>query len=329
MSGGARRADPNFFIVGAARCGTTSLFAALSRHGDIYCCPVKEPNYFAFDLTGERRVVLDARRQGILIERPIGGMLAAPRVAITTDYAAYLGLFDRWSGQKAVGEASTSYLPSRVAAREIAGRFPEARIIVVLRDPVARAHSEYLMHRQIGSVRGTFREAIAPELAAVARGARDMRGMVLSGLYARQVERYLAHFRREQILFLLFDELARRPRRVLEKIFHHLGVDPGPARTTMLHWENKSRAPRFPGINALAHRTGARTGLLRVIPRQIRHGMRSIFYVRGQPVQASADESAALAELFRDDVAATARLTGLDLSHWLSHRLSHPLSPGR
>ena len=325
-SGAGKRVDPNFFIVGAARCGTTSLFEAMSRHGDIYCCPVKEPNYFAFDVTAERRVVAGARREGVLIERAVGSILAPPRVAITTDYSAYLRLFDQWGGQKAVGEASTSYLPSRVAAREIAGRFPEARIVVVLRDPVARAHSEYLMHRQLGSVSGSFREAVKPELDDIARGVLGVRGMVLSGLYAKQVKRYLEHFRREQILFLLFDELVRNPRRALERVFRHLGVDPGPAREIVLGWENKSRVPRFPALAALAHRTGKRTRLLRVIPRRIRRGMRSIFYAPGEPVSAGEDDRQALLEVFRDDIAATARLTGLDLSRWVwGRRAARPV----
>ncbi len=326
MSGGAGKpADPNFFIVGAARCATTSLFEAMSQHRDIYCCPVKEPNYFAFDVTGERGIVEGARRQGVLIDRPAGSILAPPRVAITTDYSAYLQLFDRWSGQRAVGEASTSYLPSRVAARELAGRFPEARIVVVLRDPVARAHSEYLMHRQLGGAIGTFREAVRPELDEIARGVAGVRGMVLSGLYALQVKRYLAHFRREQVLFLLFDELVRNPRRVLERVFRHLGVDAGPAREIVLGWENKSRVPRFPGLNTLVHRTGKRTGLLRVIPRPIRRGMRSIFYAPGEPVSADADDREVLLDVFRDDIAKTACLTRLDLSHWTRERTARVL----
>ncbi len=318
MSGEAcSPAVPNFFIVGAARCGTTSLFEALSHHADIYCCPVKEPNYFAFDLTAERGTIEDARRQGVLINRPLRTVLAPPRVAVTTDYCAYLHLFSQRSGEKAIGEASTSYLPSRVAAKEIAARFPAARIVIVLRDPVARAHSEYLMHRQLGRAIGTFREAVRPELDELARGATGVRGMVLSGFYSPQVRRYLAHFRREQILFLLFDDLVRAPRRALERVLCHLGVDPLPAREIPIGWENRSRVPRFAGLNRLAERTGKRTSLLRIIPRPIRRGMRSLFYAPLTPLAVEEDDRRTLLDIFRDDITATARLTSLDLSHWM------------
>ncbi len=320
MGVAAGPAEPNFFIVGAARCGTTSLFEALGRHRDVYCCPVKEPNYFAFDFAAEPGILEDARRRGVLISRPLGKIIAPPRVALTTDYAAYAHLFDRWEGQLAVGEASTAYLPSRVAAQAIAGRFPAARIVIVLRDPVARARSDYLMHLQLGGAIGTFRETVAPELEAIRRGAIAARGIVRSGFYSPQIRRYLTHFRREQILFLLFEELVRNSRRALERVLEHLGVDPRPAGEIALGWENRSRVPRFPGLNRWAEKTGRRTSVLRFVPRPMRHGMRAIFYRAGEPPAVEEGDRASLLEWFRDDIAATARITGIDLSHWMGER---------
>ncbi len=310
----------NFFIVGAARCGTTSLFQALSRHRDIYCCPVKEPNYFAFDITAQRATLEEARRQGVLIDRPLATILAPPRVAITTDYDAYLRLFASWNGEKAVGEASTSYLPSEVAALEIARRFPAARIIIVLRDPLARAHSEYLMHRQLGRAIGPFREAIRPELEDIERGFPGARGMVFCSLYARQVRRYLEQFPREQILFLLFEEMISNPRLVLERVFLHLGVDPEPSRHVRLNWENKSRQSRFPSLDRFLLRTGNRTRLLRAFPRPVRRRMRALFYAAREPAPADIDEQDILLKLFRDDIKATSALINRDLSQWLRRR---------
>jgi len=311
------RAAPNFFIVGAARCGTTSLFQALSHHRDVYCCPVKEPNYFAFDITAERGTLEEARRQGVLIDRPLATVLAPPRVAVTTDYDAYLRLFASWNGEKAVGEASTSYLPSEVAAREIAHRFPDARIVIILRDPLARAHSEYLMHKQLGREIGTFREALAPELKDVERGSSGVRGMVFCSLYARQVQRYLERFPREQILFLLFDEMIANPRRALEGVFLHLGVDPAPSRHVRLNWENKSRQSRLPSLDRFLLRTGKRTSLLRAIPRPVRRRMRALFYAAREPAPPDIDEQDILLKLFRDDIKATSALINRDLSRWL------------
>jgi hypothetical protein len=103
---------PTFFIVGAARCGTTSLFDALGEHPDVFCCPVKEPNHFATELRERPWVIESARRRGVLIEPGSAALTVRPRVAITPDYDMYLRLFEDWEGQSAVGEASTAYLMS-------------------------------------------------------------------------------------------------------------------------------------------------------------------------------------------------------------------------
>ncbi len=154
---------PNFFIVGAARCGTTSLFEAIAQHPDIFCCPVKEPNYFAFDFVRRPEVLANARRQGCLIDKHFDFTLAPPRVAFTIDESAYHDLFRGWKGQSAIGEASTTYLPSRIAPREIAAFQPDARIIVLLRNPIARTLSDYRMHVQNGHDTGSFSQFIAEE----------------------------------------------------------------------------------------------------------------------------------------------------------------------
>jgi uncharacterized membrane protein YkvA (DUF1232 family) len=143
---GVAESLPNFFIVGAARCGTTSLFTALGRHRDVFCCPVKEPNHFCSDRNAKSWVIESAKRRLVLLSRDQPPPPTLPRVATTPDLATYRGLFADWAGQPAVGEASTAYLLSADAARNIADAVPAARIIIVLRHPVHRAQSEYLMH---------------------------------------------------------------------------------------------------------------------------------------------------------------------------------------
>lgn len=139
---------PNFFIVGAPKAGTTSLFEALAQHEDVFCCPVKEPNYFTIDLAAQEKSTGTADRERPLIRGRPTSLLEPPRVGLTTDYRAYLDLFHGWKGQRAIGEASTDYLSSVFAARQIAAIAPEARIIIILRDPVARSYADYLMQKR-------------------------------------------------------------------------------------------------------------------------------------------------------------------------------------
>ncbi len=303
---------PNFFIVGAPRCGTTSLFAALGLHPDIFCCPVKEPNHFATDRNAKPSVIASAMRRGALLTAGAPGMAVLPRVATTPDFDTYLHLFDGWAGQRAVGEASTSYLFSRTAAGEIARRRPDARIIVVLRQPAERALSEYQMHAQLGRKMGST----DPDGALVGgfddQDAISLSSIIAASLYAPQIERYLKVFGREQMLFLRFEDLAGAPAEALRSVFRHLGVDPDPCADIRLSQQNQSRAVRFPMLNRVLFTSGLRDVILHAMPGSVRRRLAKRYYAAG-----SADLPAVPLDLFRADIAATERLTGLDLSAWV------------
>ena len=116
---------PNFFIIGAGKSGTTSLYHYLKQHPQIFMSPVKEPKYFAF--AGQR-----------LNYTGPGDARIVPET--TTTREAYLDLFREAGDQSAVGEASTVYLgPINGTAQRIAQQVPEARIVAILRQPADRA----------------------------------------------------------------------------------------------------------------------------------------------------------------------------------------------
>ena len=111
-------AHPNFFLVGAARAGTTSLWQYLRAHPDIYMPAAlqgKEPSFFC-DLTPPW-----ARKHRTL--------------------DSYLSLFQGAGRRRRIGDASTNYLVSPESPRRIAEQFPDAKILVVLRNPADRAYS--------------------------------------------------------------------------------------------------------------------------------------------------------------------------------------------
>ncbi|MCG5525277.1 sulfotransferase [Ectothiorhodospira haloalkaliphila] len=108
--------QPNFFILGAPKCGTTSLARWLADHPQVYMSPVKEPHYYSTDLAN--RTIRSQKRYEALFRA-----------------ARY--------EHRAIGEASTWYLFSKDAIPAIENAHPEARYIVMTRDPVGMAHSLY------------------------------------------------------------------------------------------------------------------------------------------------------------------------------------------
>ncbi|RFA37823.1 sulfotransferase domain-containing protein [Alkalilimnicola ehrlichii] len=108
--------SPNFFIIGAPKCGTTSLARWLSEHPETYLSPTKEPHYYSTDLSNRR----------------------------IKSESSYLSLFSGvGSAHKAIGEASTWYLYSKEAVANIERQHSGTRYIVMTRDPIEMAHSLY------------------------------------------------------------------------------------------------------------------------------------------------------------------------------------------
>lgn len=207
---------PNFFILGAARCGTTSLFRSLTLHPDVFMSSPKEPVFF--EAEWER----------------------GPRYY----WEKY---FTGWSGQPAVGEARPAnlflpFVPGRV--RQLA---PAARLIVVLRNPVDRAYSNWRLRRLDGLEPAGFAEAIRDNLASLERGrsfageagerlwrdrANRLRGpdglrvYVDLGYYAEQLSRYLELFPRRQIKILWFEDLCTNTAEAVRDVWRFLDLDP-------------------------------------------------------------------------------------------------------
>ncbi len=221
---------PNFFIAGAPKSGTTSLYHYLDQHPEIYMSPVKEPNYFASEIRlehfserlrprAEQDVApLRAYLDGPMREKRFGGLV--------TEWSDYLRLFHDAEGHKAIGESSVCYLWSESAARNIRVSIPHARIILVLRNPVEMVFSMYLHTVRSLGKHHTFREAI--QLGLEQRGGKIdfMHPFLDMGLYHQQVKRYLDTFPEEQIRIYLYQEYQAEPERMLADIFRFLGVDP-------------------------------------------------------------------------------------------------------
>lgn len=201
-----KRVMPNFFIVGAAKSGTTSMYRYLEQHPDVYMPSFKEPHWFA-------RV------------EPSSNFI----VHSVTSEDEYLKLFEGWKGERAIGEASPSYLWDVSAPARIKQEVPNARIIVLLREPVSRAFSHYLMDVREGMEARPFLRALQEDYAIHKKGWGISHLYVELGMYCEQISRYLDRFGRESVLVLFFEEVFADPDSTfyaLERTLNFLGVYP-------------------------------------------------------------------------------------------------------
>jgi len=193
---------PNFFILGAAKAGTTSLYEYLRHHPDVYLSDVKEPHYFCND---------DRYEKGL-------------------NY--YLDVFFPGSDKCiARGEATPHYLYYEKAARRMSEVLPEAhqRFIIILRDPVERAYSLYW------NMVGERHESLSFENALEAEAERlhdeevyyhgEVRFQYFeSGLYAKQIKTYYKYFDPSKFLILFFEDLLNNPEEMVRSVYRFIGV---------------------------------------------------------------------------------------------------------
>lgn len=200
---------PNFFIAGAARSGTSSLDRYLSQHPDIYITSKKETHFFAHAHFPLCLGPGDERLSKILIR----------------DEDQYAQLFAEAAGKKAIGESSAFYLGFPDAAERIAQKIPDAKIIIILREPVDRAYSAYtLMVRDGRETRG-FEEGLRREEERKQKGFEPIWWYKELGLYYEQVKHYIEVFGTRQVKVLLYDELFANLRQGLRDIFNFLEVN--------------------------------------------------------------------------------------------------------
>jgi hypothetical protein len=205
---------PDFFVAGAPKAGTTALHAALSAHPGLFMSAVKEPKFFLTDGPPP------SRGRG-----PGDGQTYREHVWRRADYEA---LFAGAPAGAMRGESTPFYLYSEAAQERIRALIPHARFIVILRDPVERAHSNWTHLWSAGlEPIGDFVPACAEEDARVAAGWADFWHYTRLGRYGEQLDRLLLRFPREQVFILRYRSLIGAPARSLDDICEFLGVRPG------------------------------------------------------------------------------------------------------
>ena len=215
---------PDFLILGAAKAGTTALFGALSRHPRVFRSPRKEPVFFVY--------------------AGAPPPLSWPGTRIS-DEAKYLELFAGCPAGAVAGEASTEYLSNQRAPAVAFEYVPRARLIAILRHPVERAYSHYLMGRHNGrEPLASFEAAWAAEDERIEHGWPPGTHYRTRGFYGRALVRWLNVFQREQLLILFYEDWLEHPEQTLDLVWRHLGIEP--LQNPVVRRENvSSRQPRW------------------------------------------------------------------------------------
>jgi hypothetical protein len=299
---------PNLFVIGAPKCGTTSLHRYLAQHPRISMSAVKEPKFFLAD--------------GVRPHHAGPGDERATR-AYVVDRDAYEALFAYPPGPGGyAGESSPYYLWDPGAAPKIRALVPDARLVAVLREPTLRAFSNWSDLREQHREKLDFASAMSAEEERRQMNWEPFWLYRQLGLYGDQLARLFTVFPREQVKVLLAEDLADAPDRTVEEVFAFLGLEPlaGPLEDERLNQTMYTPVDRKSRVLETLLDRGQRARP--VVPRRVRRLAREAVRRRLRSQATSGSHGARLrheyVEAFAEDRRVLEAL-GIHVAHWDRH----------
>lgn len=273
---------PDFIIAGAAKSATTWWQHVLHAHPSIYI-PLDELHYFSFDYDPTDLLSID-----------------------------YLANFDKAEPGQLVGENSNSYLPHPGCAERINQSLPEIKIIVSLRNPIARAYSDWEMRVRQGLHIRETQAFLDPDHVPDFEFLRK-------GLYAHQLASYLSVFGKERVLVLVADDLKVDCEIEYLKVCRYLGVDERVPLDKLDQAVNtRDQKAVFPHLRRRIAGTRIGAPIIQVIRKSpLRCVARGLFARPQHAPPMPGNIRVKLQQYYRNDVEQLSELLDRDLTHWL------------
>lgn len=230
---------PDFVVVGAQRCGSSSLYLALTRHPDVYSALLKEIDYFNNDF-----------KKGVFWYRYHFPTIIHKHFVMKIEKRSFT-----------TGEASIDYMFHPYAISRLSQVVPNAKLIAILRNPVHRAYSSYWHSVRLGLEHLSFEGALNNEENRLDCGRTERKqdeyyfcpnhlcfSYLSRGIYVHQIKELMAHFSRSQILIIRSEEFFEKPYSVLRQVFEFLNVSECKVKVSGKHnayrYENMAPALR-------------------------------------------------------------------------------------
>ena len=282
--------EPNFFIVGAPKSGTTNISYYLIQHTQVFMPENLEPYYFArLDIPQnyEREIISDEKK--------------------------YLNLFKNAKNCKAIGESSPVYLYCPHSALEIKNRFPNSKIIISLRNPIEIAYSEYFSLKFMGFDKNrSFNELLDSSKEQLDQNEFHIDSLLEAGFYSKHIKRFQKIFSKNQIKIIIFEEYIKNTIPTINSILSFLDIDKSIAFKPAP--KGAYKVPRNFASQKLMNNSTFRKTAKFIIPTAARQKIGERFLVKesSRPVLKQ-NERQRLKETYQDDVENLAKLLGRSL----------------
>lgn len=276
----------NTFIVGAPKTGTTSLYYYLNQHTNVCMSSIKEPNFFS------------AKEVNSLFYKS----------KIVDDINEYHKLFSQ-NKKQIIGEASVSYLFFNDVPNRIYKYNPKAKIIILLRNPIERALSHYLMDFRLGFCSENFEDIIAqPEIFP-----QYYQQYLELGNYFLQLKRYLNVFNENQLSIVFYDDLKSNSQKVMKHIFSFLEIE---FQDLDYSIQNSFLSPSNIFVSELYKFNSLRKIVKSLFPEPFLSLVKSIFFSNNSKPTFSDSIIKQLNAYYKSDIVELEKLLNKDLSKW-------------
>jgi hypothetical protein len=282
----------DFFIVGAPKSGTTSLYHYLNQHQDICMSLIKEPNYFSSEELNDQGLYYKAKTISKL--------------------ESYHKIFIQEKDHQLLGEASVSYLFYQNVPLKIYKYNPTAKIIILLRNPIERAHSHYLMDYRLGHTKISL-DAILND-SSVKDHALLYQQYIELGFYYNQVKRYVDVFGHDNVCVMLYDQLKENNEELTNNIIRFLNVDLNHGINFKTPY-NRSKSSTNKIIQKLYSLTFIRKSVSFLFPNSIISYINKIFFNNKENSLSTRLEDK-LYNLYSEDILLLEKMLKIDLSSW-------------
>lgn len=284
----------DFFIVGAPKSGTTSLYHYLNEHPDIEMSSYKEPNFFSDESLQGQNIYYIKNRVNSLEK--------------------YHSLFKR-KDNCLKGEASVSYLFYDDVPAKIMSYNSKAKIIIILRNPIERAYSHYLMDHSLGLISESF-ESIIQKKSKNRKAHFFYQQYVEVSKYTDQIQRYFQVFHKENIHIIDYEDFTKNTFYVVSCIFSFLGLN-SDFRPSLENRHNVYTAPRNSLVRHFYTNIPFRRSVISLLPRYLRHYIKRIFFTSDKKPIMLDETQTFLKQYFKNDVKKLSILLNKDFTKWI------------
>ena len=282
----------DFFIVGAPKSGTTSLYNYLSQHHSISMSSIKEPNFFS---------AVDIDNQKLYY-----------KTKLCSDLKNYHSLFNFESKSCLFGEASVSYLFYPDVASRIFKYNKNAKIIIILRDPVKRAVSHFNMDKRLGFVSSSLENIL--EDISLKNHLLFYQQYIHLGCYYSQVKRYIDIFGKDKVCVMLHDDLKIDNSNFTNKVLDFLNLD----IDNQINFNtpfNTYKSSDLKIINLLYSKSFIRKTISSFFPKYLLDKINKSLF-SDKKISISSELDLKLYELFYEDILLLEEMLEIDLSAW-------------